>query len=283
MGVKMVLANNVPQAETATTGPVEHSTKPQIIFFGNGPLADSALKVLEQHFSILFHARTKSDLEKVIEFKQNYPAARGILASYGAFVPARVLDLFEPEGILNIHPSQLPEYRGPSPIETAILDGKTDFSVSIMKLVKEMDAGPLYYQETLENLPLDKSVIYDSLATAGANWLVKNLFNLPTPVAQQGTPTYTHKFEKKDGVIDPDRETADQIYRKIVAFQGFPKVKYAVEGVNCLLLAVHPLEQGGTAPLMLKCADGRYLSLDRLQPENRKPMDAKSFLNGYKK
>lgn len=253
----------------------------KIIFFGNGPLADYALEVLQSHFDIVFHARTREDLDQVRRLKHAHPEYGGVLASYGVIVPQDVLDLFEPEGIINIHPSLLPEYRGPSPIETAILDGKTTFGVSIMKLVKKMDAGPLYHQATLTDLPLNKDEIYKALATEGATWLNKNFVQLPPPLPQQGEPTFTRKFEKTDGTIDPTSETAAQIYRKIVAFQGFPKVRYAVKGVKCLLLEVHPLEQGITAPLAIECADGQILAIDRLQPENRKPMDAKSFLNGY--
>ena len=55
----------------------------KIIFFGNGPLADAALEVLKDHFEIIFHARTKEDLETVKELKAKNPEAKGILASFG--------------------------------------------------------------------------------------------------------------------------------------------------------------------------------------------------------
>ncbi|MDO4507879.1 MAG: formyltransferase family protein [Candidatus Saccharibacteria bacterium] len=259
------------------------SERAKIIFFGNGPLAEATLKVLEENFEIIFHAREKADLEKVKELKASSPEAHGVLASFGVIIREDILELFEPEGILNIHPSLLPLYRGASPIESAILAGDTEFSVSIMKLVRAMDAGPVYYQETFKDLPLKKAEIYEKLATAGAEWIARNLENLPTPVPQDdGKATFTRKFEKSDAFIDPETETADEIYRKIVAFQGFPKVKFAFYGVSCIILEAHPLEQGVTAPLVLECLNGQNLSIDRLQPENRKPMDAKSFLNGYK-
>ncbi len=260
------------------------NTAPKVIFFGNGPLADTTLSVLEPHFDIIFHAKTREDLETATSLKQEYPEAHGILASYGVLIPGSVLEIFEPEGILNLHPSLLPRYRGPSPIESAILAGDTKFGVSIMKLVKAMDAGPIYYQTELGDLPIDKSEIYQALATTGAKWLVKNLTSLPTPVPQEEeNATYTKKLAKNDGLLDPATETAAELYRKIVAFQGFPKAKIALYGQNCAILAAHPLKQGETAPLMLKGADGAYLGLDQVQPDGRKPMDAKSFLNGYAK
>ncbi len=258
--------------------------KNKIIFFGNGPLADAALAVLERDFEIVFHAREKADLEKVKELKKADPEIHGVLASFGVIIREDVLGLFEPEGILNIHPSLLPLYRGASPIESAILAGETEFSVSIMKLVRAMDAGPIYFQETFTDLPLVKSEIYEKLATAGAEWIAENLNSLPEPVAQDDSrATFTRKFEKSDAFIDPKTETAEEIFRKIVAFQGFPKVKYAFYGLQSIILEAHILKQGETAPLVLECLGDENLSIDRLQPENRKPMDAKSFLNGYVK
>lgn len=256
----------------------------KIIFFGNGPLADAALEVLQSKFEVVFHARTKEDLAKVCELKREIPEAHGVLASFGVMIKPEVLELFEPEGILNIHPSLLPLYRGASPIESAILAGDDDFSVSVMKLVKAMDAGPVYYQTTLSGLPLDKAVIYRELAEAGAKWICDNIDNLPTPVKQDDNKaTFTAKLDKSMGALHPETENADEIFRKIVAFQGFPKAKYAFYGKNCAILAAHRLNAGETAVLPLKCTDGQILSIDRLQPDGKKPMDAKSFLNGYAK
>ena len=252
----------------------------KVIFFGNGPLAEGALEVLKKHFEIIFHAKTKEDLEKVKELKTEFPEAHGILASFGVMIREDILGLFEPEGILNIHPSLLPKYRGASPIETAILEGESDFSVSIMKLVKKMDAGPVYYRETLKGLPLNKAGIYRTLAETGAKWLVSNLAE---PREQEGEPTFTQKFEKNMGILNPEQGTAEEIFRKIVAFQGFPKPKYTFYGQNCIILEAHIEESGRDTALMLKCRDGRFVVVDKIQPEGRKAMDTKSFLNGYRR
>lgn len=254
----------------------------KIIFFGNGPLADYALEVLEKRFEIIFHAKTREDLEKVREIKQKSPEIHGILASFGVIIKPDFLELFEPEGILNIHPSLLPKYRGASPIESAILDGNNDFSVSVMKLVKEMDAGPVYYQTTLKNLPLLKDEIYKSLAETGARWLCDNLEDLPKPTPQNDTnATFCDKLDKSMSLLTPEIDTAEKTLRKVVAFQGFPKPKYSFFGKNCIILEAHIADQGEAAVLPLLCADGQILAIDKLQPEGKKPMDAKSFLNGY--
>lgn len=256
----------------------------KIIFFGNGPLADYALAVIERECQVIFHARNKEDLEEVKRIKVENPEAHGVLASFGVLIKSDVLDLFEPEGILNIHPSLLPLYRGASPIESAILAGDNDFSVSVMKLVKAMDAGPVYWQKTFSDLPMEKLEIYRTLAEAGAGWIVKNLKKLPEPTPQdEAKATYCGKLDKSMGILTPETDTAEQTFRKIVAFQGFPKPKYTFFGVSCIILEAHILEQGETAPLAIPCTDSVPVAVDRLQPEGRKAMDAKSFLNGYKK
>ena len=256
----------------------------KIVFFGNGPLADYALKILEQKFEIVFHARNKADLDEVCRLKKEDPGLHGVLASFGVMVPSSVLELFEPEGILNIHPSLLPAYRGASPIESAILDGDDEFSVSVMKLVKAMDAGPIYYQTTVKGLPIDKDEIYKALAETGAKWICDNLTCLPEPVLQDDTKaTFCGKLDKSMSLLTPEKDSAAKTLRKIVAFQGYPKPKYAFFGTNCIILGAHALKTGEKAALTLKCADGQILAIDRLQPEGRKAMDAKAFINGYKK
>ena len=261
----------------------------KIIFFGNGPLSEYALVALKQAgVEVIFHAHEKPDLEEAVRLKKADPSLIGVLASFGVLIPSSVLEVFEPEGILNIHPSLLPLYRGASPIESAILNGDMEFGVSVMKLAKAMDAGPIYAQATMENVPagLSKEYLYKTLAEMGASMVVSILKakKWPTPTPQDDSKaTYCSKFEKKDGILDPQKETAEQILRKIIAFQGFPKAKYAFFGKNSAILEAHMCDEGETALLPLKCADGQILSIDRLQPDGSRPMDAKAFLNGVRK
>ena len=219
-------------------------------------------------------------------------------------IKSDVLDLFEPEGILNIHPSKLPEYRGSSPIETAILNGDKEFSVSIMKLVKAMDAGPIYFQKTLTNIEIiidagairdgrmvepyvyaapEKNDIYCALASCGASWIVENIENLPEPTTQDDTKaTFTAKLDKSMSPLKPETKSAEELLNEVRAFLGFPKSKHDFFGLDCIILEAH-VSDSEESKLSLKCADGKYLIVDKIQPAGRKPMDAKSFLNGYAK
>ena len=260
------------------------SKKEKVIFLGNGPLAEYALNIIERECQVIFHARRKEDLEEVKRLKLENPDAHAVLASFGVLIPDSVLKQFEPEGILNIHPSLLPLYRGASPIESAILAGDSDFSVSVMKLAKAMDAGPIYFQTTLSGLPLRKNDIYKALAETGAKWVVDNLTNLSEPVLQDDTKaTYCGKLDKSMSLLTPEVDTAEKTLRKIVAFQGYPKPKYEFFDTPCIILEAHLKETKEVAELSIPCADGNVVVVNKLQPEGRKVMDAKAFLNGYKK
>lgn len=271
--------------------------QPKVIFFGNGPLADYALAVLRAHTNVIFHARTKDDLVEVARLKRTNPDAFGILASFGVLIKPDLLELFEPEGVLNLHPSLLPQYRGASPIESAILAGDTDFSYSIMKLTQAMDAGPIYHQTTLTSLPLNKAAIYQALAENGANWLVNHLPEIrklhPTP-QNNAKATYTTKLDKSLSNLHPSEHSAADIYRQIIAYQNFPKPKYEFFGKRCIILKSHLVDATAivcdpsiinsvASPLMLKCKDRNFVAIDELQPEGKKPMSAKAFMNGYSK
>lgn len=261
------------------------ASSPKIIFFGNGPLADATKATLLQNgLEIIFHARKASDLERVKTLMQELDEKPlGILASFGVLIKSDILELFEPTGVLNLHPSLLPKYRGPSPIETAIVNGDTKFGISIMKLVKVMDAGPIFYQTTLDfDQTTDKITIYEQLAITGTKWLVKHINNLPTPVNQDDSQaTFTKKLDTNLAPLTPDTKPAERLYNEIRAYQKFPKSRYTFFNHDCIILSAHISNE--PSPLSLKCKDDLYLCIDKLQPAGKKPMDAKSFLNGYSK
>lgn len=258
------------------------TSKPAIIFLGNGPLADAARARLEESFTIIFHAHTKADLDRVCALKEKNPELPAVLASFGVILKPEVLDLFEPTGILNLHPSLLPQYRGASPIETALLNGDREFGVSIMKISAAMDAGPIYWQTSVDlgDHPT-KAEVYQKLATLGSDWLTDHLFNLPEPRPQDdAAATFTRQFQKSDAPLDAQHKTAAQLEREVRAFAGFPKSKYQFGDFTCTILAAH-VGTPQPSDLSIACADDTYLIIDELQPESRKAMTAQAFKNGY--
>ncbi len=262
----------------------------KIIFFGNqklvqgikSPVTTITDTLTATGHEIISTIETKEDLTKIPQLLEQNPNTKAVLASFGFIVPQSIIDLFEPLGILNIHPSLLPKYRGSTPIESAILSGDAETGVSIMKIAQQMDAGPIYLQKTLPISPEDdKFTLATKLTELGAQAILQVLAQKLTPTPQSGTPTFTEKLDKKMSPLDPTRKTAEQLNREVRAFLSFPKSKYNFYNTSCTILKTHvsKLQQ---SPLDLLCADNNYLCIDQLLPENSKPMTPQAFLNGIK-
>jgi methionyl-tRNA formyltransferase len=211
----------------------------------------------------------------------------GVLVSYGRIIPQSIIDLFTP-GIINVHPSLLPKYRGPSPIETAILNGDTETGVTIMQLSKDMDAGPIYSQVTVPLLDIETSPELEAqLGELGAQELslalpgIMNGTLLPTP-QNDAVATYCQLLTKDDTHPDFSQLSAEQAERKIRAHLVFPKTKATVLGHQVVITKAHIVTEAETA-LDIKCRDGRYLRIEELISPSGKLMDAAAFLNGYAK
>ncbi|OGL21616.1 methionyl-tRNA formyltransferase [Candidatus Saccharibacteria bacterium RIFCSPHIGHO2_01_FULL_45_15] len=221
----------------------------------------------------------------------------GVLVSYGKIIPQSVIDLFTP-GIINIHPSLLPVYRGPSPVESAILNGDNQTGVSIMLLSADMDAGPVYVQKPL-TLTGNEQIqqLYDSLGQIGIDLLVKHLPSILSctllPTAQKAeAATYCHLISKTDGVINW-QQSATIIERKVRAYQNWPKTRTKIGSAEVIITSAHVQAKHGAQPgtietcdeqagiLSIATGDG-ILVLDTIQPVGKKEMPVKAFLAGYK-
>src|SRR3989344_5251682 len=114
-----------------------------IIFFGTPDFAMPVLEALIKNGYNVSHFQTKSlkDEQTFEDFKFLNPDLC-VVAAYGKILPARYLDVPK-HGFVNVHPSLLPKYRGPSPVQTAILNGDTETGASIMVVDKEVDHGPI--------------------------------------------------------------------------------------------------------------------------------------------
>lgn len=227
---------------------------------------------------------------KVTEIAENIEALKnpiGVLVSYGKIIPESIIKLFTP-GIVNVHPSLLPKYRGPSPIESAVLHGDTETGVTIMQLSKAMDAGPIYSQITVQLNDTETAPDLEvQLAELGAQQLT---LTLPAIISEHAVPTpqhdesatYCQLLSKDNSVLDTKNLTAEQAERQVRAYLAFPKTKTQVAGHQIVIMKAHITnEQEST--LSIKCADNRFLTIDELIGPSGKPMTAKAFLNGYDK
>ena len=226
-----------------------------------------------------------SDIEESIRQIGDVAA---VLVSYGKIIPSSIINLFTP-GIINVHPSLLPKYRGPSPIESAIANGDRETGVSIMKLEAAMDAGPVYSQIRVALTGKEtKPSLYESLGATGVTELLKQLpdildSTLPPVPQDESSATYCQLLTKQDGRIDPATISAHKAEAMVRAYLGFPKTRIDLLGRSVIVTKAHVTEQTETppSPLTVRCSDGLYLSIDELIAPSGKLMSGESFLRGY--
>lgn len=208
--------------------------------------------------------------EDILEQIRKIQAPIAILADFRLLIKQEVIDLF-PKGIVNIHPSLLPEYRGPTPGTTALMDGKTKTGVSLMLLDKEMDHGPILAQEKESVLPNDTSVsLYQRLFAKGAQMLEQTLPDYVegkiTPQEQDHSKAIYTKFLTRESGFVPQNELEKMENKKrdnmIRAYFPWP-------GVWTLL------RLSGKEKVV------KLLPNNMLQVEGKKPVAPKDFLNGY--
>jgi methionyl-tRNA formyltransferase len=209
----------------------------------------------------------------------------GVLVSYGKIIPQSIIDMFEP-GIVNVHPSLLPKYRGPSPVESAILNGDAETGVSIMQLSAAMDSGPVYEQVTyLLNGTETSPELENTLAFTGAKQLSAILpeiisGSLHPETQDEEVATYCKLLSKDDSVLQPESLTAEQAERRIRAYLAYPKTKMTIAGHSVVVTKAH-LSVDSNSILDIKCQGEQFLSIDELIGPSGRAMSASAFLNGY--
>lgn len=200
-----------------------------------------------------------------------------VLADFRLLVKQDILAIF-PKGIINIHPSLLPEYRGPTPGTTALLDGKKTTGVSLMLLDTQLDHGPLIGQVTEHILPSDTSVtLYTRLFHIGTQLLEeklpKYLEGALSPTEQDHEKaTYTDFLTRDSGYIDFERiERLSQLEIRNLKFEIARKVRAYYPWPNVwTITALHG-----------KQVRIKFLPEKKVQVEGKSPMLYKDFLNGY--
>lgn len=230
--------------------------------------------------------------EEIKDQLQSLDADFGILAAYGKVVPQEIISLF-PRGIINVHPSLLPIHRGPTPLESVILDGDTKTGVSIMKLAKDLDAGPVYGQSELKlNGKESKQELADKLLDISAAMLVEllpdilegSIVALPQ---DESSAKYDQRIDKADGLIDWAKP-AQRIEREIRAYLNWPGSRTMIAEKDVIITKASVLALDGTSgtiivrdkKIVVFCAK-HALEIERLKPAGKAEMSAEAFLAGY--
>jgi methionyl-tRNA formyltransferase len=291
------------------------NTSAKIIFFGTEEFSLTALTGLIEAGYDIAAVVTKPDSKKgrgqrltppevkVVATRHNIPVwqpqhlsditddiislgqVSGVLVSYGKIIPQSLIDLFTP-GIINVHPSLLPKYRGPSPVESAIRNGDSTTGVTIMQLAQKMDAGPIYaVKEHALRGNETKPELYHTLADIGTNLLLETLPDIlsghltATPQNEQKA-TYCTLLQKSDAQLDLQRLTAQEAERTIRAYMHFPKSKLTFESHEIIVTKAHVSSEQKT-PLDFICRDGAFLSVDELITPSGRRTHSAAFLRGY--
>ena len=194
----------------------------------------------------------------------NYSPDMVVVISYGVILRDNVLSSAP---VINIHPSCLPQYRGPSPIRTAIYNGDKKSAVCLMAVTPELDAGDIFMCREFEiGIDDTNETTENRVSEIGSEMLIEYLSNPMgyAPVPQTGTPTYTHKWTGTDEIIDWSR-SAREIHNQIRAL-GCGRTK--INGIDIKLLQTK--------------IDNDSLRILRVQPAGKNPMDWRSFINGLR-
>lgn len=253
---------------------------------GRGRILESpeVKKIAQQHDIAVLQPQK---LAEIYDTLSELDSPLGILVAYGKIIPQSIIDLFTP-GIMNVHPSLLPRYRGPSPLEAAILNGDHETGISIMQLSAAMDAGPVYTQTIL---PLrddeTKPILYEEYAKKGAALLIetipKVLNNTLQPWPQDDSAaTYCSLLTKEDGILDPEHKTASQLMREVRAYLGYPKSRLNYQGQQLIVTAAHIASSEHDGSLVVTCKQKTFLSIDQLIAPSGKKMNAEAFIRGLR-
>lgn len=267
-------------------------TKPSPLT-GSGHTRPTEVEVWAKEHSITVYAPAKKAELSDLFNQQDFVSNVGVVLDYGLIIPQDVIDDFT-LGIVNSHFSLLPEHRGADPIRAAILEGDKTTGVTIMKIVAELDAGPIltWAEYDLSNTTTEPE-LRKALSELNCALLPETLLLYLNgdidPIDQDSSAaTYTSKTNKEDGIIDPSK-LPDQLVRQIHAFVAWPKSYFEQDG-NTFVIVEAQTSQLQTVFGRLSMVDGKLyfgattgsLEIITIQPAGKKPMDAKSFMNGYK-
>ncbi len=216
-----------------------------------------------------------------------------VVAAYGLILPTSILDAPK-YGCINIHASILPRWRGAAPIHRAIWAGDDETGVTLMQMDKGLDTGDMIAVETVPiTSETTLSFMHDDLRALGADMIVPCLDELAEKGALNKKPqpddgvTYAHMLKKEDGRIDWS-QSAVEIDRQVRALNPWPGTwSLNQHDKRIKILEVKISDQNSDKPVStvlengsVVCGEQSVIELIKIQPENKKPMDMKTALNG---
>lgn len=248
---------------------------------------------LERRVEVTQPEKIKNNIEFRSRLEQIAPEAIVVVA-YGRIVPQWMIDL-PPLGNINGHASLLPKYRGAAPIQWAIAMGETVTGVTTMKIDAGLDTGDMLLKREIPILPEDTAVtLSPRLAELTAELLVETLPALKAGSVQpqkqdDSQATLAPILKKEDGQVDFSR-TAMDIWNRLRGFQPWPGAYTQFRGKNLTLVSVRPVQQSaeartlhfGNGHLIVGCGQNTTLELMEVQPEGKKKMAVRDFINGYR-
>ncbi len=278
----------------AVVGVVTQPDRPR----GRGQhVSDSPVKraALSKGVPVLQPDRLKD--ESFLAALRAWHADAGVVAAYGRILPAAVLDA-PPMGLVNVHASLLPRYRGAAPVHRSIIAGDRETGVSIMRVVQALDAGGVFATATRAIGPDDTSAdVERDLARLGASLLLDVLDQLAAGRAaevpqDEAAATYAHRLRKEEGLIDWGAAAA-AIHNQVRGLQPWPMAWTFFGGRRVILVrtrAVPDAPDRGPSPgsiveipkdaLRVQTGCGR-LDVLMVQPEGRRAMAARDFAAGH--
>ncbi|MGX4763313.1 methionyl-tRNA formyltransferase [Holzapfeliella sp. JNUCC 72] len=218
-----------------------------------------------------------------------------VTAAYGQFLPTSFLNSVNIAAV-NVHGSLLPKYRGGAPIQYALKNGDKKTGVTIMEMVKEMDAGDMYSQEAITIEDTDNSAtIFDKLSYLGRDLLLKTLPEIvknPTNKTPQKTEevTFSPTISKEEAQISQSL-TATEAHNLIRALNPNPGAFLYINGVRTKIWQSHVLDEktdyqsgvlvDNNKRFCLSFSDNSVLEIDEIQPMGKPRMKISDYLNGH--
>lgn len=250
---------------------------------------------LERGIPVLQPARIRD--QRFLEAIAALEADLGVVAAYGKILPDALLQI--PRlGMINVHASLLPAYRGAAPVHRAVIAGESETGVTIMRVVKELDAGPMM---AVARRPIgtdETSVeVERALAELGASLLVEVVDRLAAGQEQEvpqdeERATFAPKIVKDEGAIDWSLPAA-AIHNRVRGLQPWPLVSAWVDGARYLIHRTMVMDERSVDPggsileaagesLKIAAGDGRVIRILQIQPEGRRVMTTREFLSGHR-